>query len=76
MKCKYCGRETVGGYRLCPACHNDFSKMRIEIWNYHDKKYGKLTAENLKIRQQETKKLTNLWKKNPEKLYEIIGGTK
>jgi len=73
MECKYCGRETIGGCRLCIKCQQDFTEMRKQIWYYHDKKYGKLTNENLKIRQQETKKLTNLWKKNPEKFYETIG---
>lgn len=66
MKCKYCGRETIGNSRVCHKCLMDWLTMRKQIWDYHENKYGKLTAENLKIRQKETRKLDRLWRKDPD----------
>ncbi len=74
MKCKYCGRETSGSYTMCHSCMQDFTTMRNQIWDYHEKKYGKLTPENLKLRQKDSRRLSNVWKKNPEKFQEIIQG--
>ena len=38
--------------------------MRNAIWDFHEKKYGKLSPDNLKVRQKETKKLEKLWRKD------------
>ncbi|MEX0595050.1 MAG: hypothetical protein WD512_01015 [Candidatus Paceibacterota bacterium] len=46
--------------------------MRKLIWDYHEKIYGKLSYENLKIRQEETKKLEKIWRKDKDKFQEIM----
>ena len=46
--------------------------MRKLIWDYTEKKYGKLSADNLKICQKETKKLEAIWRKDKDKFQEII----
>lgn len=72
MKCIKCGRETYAGQRICSKCLLDWQTMRKQIWDYHDKKYGKLSTDNLKKRQKETKKLEKIWREDKDKFQEII----
>ena len=72
MSCKRCGGDTYGSQTICSRCLSDWSAMRKLIWVYTEKKYGKLSADNLKIRQKETKKLEAIWRKDKDKFQEII----
>ena len=63
MKCIRCGDESWDG-KICQSCMKNWKEMRKVIWDYHEKKYGKLNPDNLKIRQKETRKLEKLWRKN------------
>ena len=72
MKCKTCGKDTVGNMNFCYGCLNDWSEMRKQIWNHHEKKYGKLSIDNLKIRQKYTKRLEAIWRKDKNKFQEIL----
>jgi len=72
MGCKRCGGDTIGNQRICFRCLRDWSAMRKLIWDHTEKKYGKLSADNLKIRQKETKKLEAIWRKDKDKFQEII----
>ena len=64
MKCRTCGNDTAGSMRFCQNCLYNWSKMRKVIWDYHEKKYGKLTGDNLLFRQKDTKRLEKIWRKN------------
>jgi len=66
MSCRTCGRETYGGQRFCSNCLNDWSEMRKMIWDYHTSKYGKISPDNLKIRQSETRRLDKLWRRDKD----------
>jgi len=41
-------------------------------WDDIKKEYGELSQENLKIRQKETKRLENIWRKDKDKFLEEI----
>jgi len=72
MKCIRCGRDTCGNKTICSRCLQDWSAMRKLIWDYHEKKYGKLSNDNLKIHQKDTKKLERIWRKDKDKFQELI----
>lgn len=72
MSCRRCGGDTYGSQSICSRCLSDWSAMRKLIWDYHEKIYGKLTNENLKIRQKDTKRLEKIWRKDKEKFQEIL----
>ena len=74
MSCRRCGKDTYGSQTICSKCLIDWSAMRKLIWDYHDKIYGKLSNDNLKTRQEETKKLERIWRKDKDKFQEIIKG--
>jgi len=72
MKCRTCGKDTIGNMNFCYECLNNWSSMRKQIWNYHEEKYGKLSNNNLKIRQKDTKRLEAIWRKDKNKFQEIL----
>jgi len=76
MKCRTCGQETAGNMNFCYRCLNDWSSMRKQIWDFSEKKYGKLSADNLKVYKEEAKKLEKIWRKDKNKFQEIITGGK
>ena len=62
-KCIRCGKcEAVK--RICYSCLDKWEEMRKAIWDYHETNYGKLTPDNLKVRQKDTKRLERIWKKD------------
>ena len=72
MSCRRCGRETYGSQSICSKCLMDWSAMRKEIWDYHERIYGKLTKDNLKMRQKDTRRLEKIWRKDKNKFQEIL----
>lgn len=74
MKCRTCGRDTVGSMNFCYKCLNDWSTMRKQSWVFIEKKLGKLSSENLKSYQKEMKKLEKVWRKDKNKFQEILKG--
>ena len=72
MSCIRCGGETYGSQKICSRCLMDWSVMRKAIWDYHDKIVGKISKENLKFRQEDTKGLEKIWRKDKDKFQEII----
>ena len=74
MSCKICGGDTYAGQRICSKCLLDWSAMRKQIWDYHEKIYGKLSNDNLKIRQKDTKRLEKIWRKDKDKFQKLLKG--
>ena len=74
MSCRRCGGDTYGSRTICSRCLMGWSAMRKLIWDYHEKIYGKLSNDDLKIRQKDTKRLEKIWRKDKDKFQEIIGG--
>lgn len=74
MSCRRCGGDTYRTQTICSRCLSDWSAMRKLIWDCHEKIYGKLSPDNLKIRQEETKKLEKIWRKDKDKFQEMIKG--
>ena len=72
MACIRCGGDTFGNQKICSKCLMDWSAMRKVIWDYHSKKHGKISKENLAFRQKDTKRLEKIWRKDKNKFQEII----
>jgi hypothetical protein len=72
VKCKSCGRETIGRMSHCYKCLEGYSDMKQECWNFCEAKFGEMTPQNLNQWQVETKRLVAIWRKSPVKFREEI----
>ena len=66
-KCRKCGEEARVNSRICNKCLDDWSNMRIEIFNKLQEKYGKMNQTNHPTFIKETKRLERIWRKDKQK---------
>lgn len=69
--CKYCDRGVYPGSNMCLKCRRKWQARRMEIYNEALKKYGKLSADNLRDIQKYCKKQERL---RPMETWEPKGG--
>jgi len=66
MKCK-CGKDTWPNKFVCPDCLSSWDKMRKQLFEFLENKYGKMCQANHPLFVKETKRLERMWRKDPSK---------
>lgn len=72
-KCRKCGGIAATGMSVCHTCIDKRNKMREEIFEFLKTKYGEVNYANHSVYVKETKRLSNLWKRDKELFRKELG---
>lgn len=56
-RCKQCGKDAYPNRFVCPACMDEWKKIRTKAFNQAVEEIGPLNADNLKAIQKRVKQL-------------------